>query len=578
MNLLDNPPFPVINTNNSRSIETQIDQGAKSLSPEEKETYKKKLRTQMSYVMDRAKQYLHSKATTQFIANAIASYPNIYTFDRRVSTGATDGKKMMFNIPFILSFYQPDEGERGFRDVAAVAFVIAHEILHAQLGHFTRDASIKDPTDKVAKTRLNYALDHEINCLLVGLGMSCPSNLILYYLPTIPYPNMDVTGADLFNKPNAEYVYAALRKAPDECFEDDESRHDEDKESDLDEEDEDIDSSNEDQEDKEDKKDEKKGNKPPKGKPKEKKGPKQDGNENQKPISGGTDEKEESKEDDKKEKTSGGSGGVSSFKDPIVSKMLDEIAKQKKDIVENMDRRMQVESDANATRQKIIEALSRVNSEYAKSLVNMISAQMSQTSRASGFWKRTLRMFVRNTNLKDVSWNRLSRRFIPYRIYIPKEKDFRLSISIGFDVSGSMNIEDMKAFMLEIEKIMKSFSKNYRIIIHLFSEKVHKKFSTVFDRKNPYTAAAFEALVKKGQAEAEGTDFDDIITTIAMDCRDPKYLSMGGIIFTDGYGYAKAYPSPPSKVKIIWCLVAGSDLTDVLPGINWGLRIIFDKN
>ncbi len=554
-------PFRTINTEDANFKEKMMIAAARDLKGEEKDEYKNELRSRMSFVMNRAKQYLHSKGTTQWIVNALASYSNIHTFDRRISTGATDGTKMMFNIPFILSFYQADRPRDKFEDVAAVAFVIAHEILHAKLGHFVRDTSLKDPTDKKARTRMNYAFDHEINCLLAALGLAVPDSLILFHEDYIPMEGMATTGRFLYENPLADIVYKSLRGVPDEMFDDDESRHDEGADDNLDEYDEDVDSDSEDEEkeDEEEKKpeDNKKKKTPPKGKmkPREKKPEEEEGDQT----------------------AQGGLGKEArEFKDPIVTDMLDKIERRKQDVIDNMDERMKAEAEALLARQNMIQALKNVHSDYANKLANMLTAQMSQITHASGFWKKTLRMFVRNTNLKDISWSRLSRRFIPYRIYIPKEKDNLLSVSIGFDVSASMHIEDMKGFMLEIEKIMKSFSKNYRIIIHLFSDPVHKEFSTVFDRKNPYSAAAFEVLVKKGQAVASGTQFDDIITTIATDCRDKKYLSLGGIIFTDGDGTAPRYPVPPAKTKIIWCLTS-ADLTGVLTGIDWGLRILFDS-
>ncbi len=609
-------PFNVIDTSDSTRKQNMITKHAAGMSETEKKAYKAKLRQQMNYVMQRATQFLLSRDATRFLAQRLTSYPNFYTFDSRIPTGATDGSKMMFNIPFILSLYQPEHGTEGFRDVAAAAYIIAHEICHPFLGHFTRDKSIKDPDDKVYRNRVNVAMDQEVNSLLVHLGMAHNSSMILFYGDDPPYPNMTASGTSLYQNPNAEAVYTALRNVPDQYFAEDQTGHSGNKKNDLDEDDEDLNDVNEEEEDQQDEQDS--GNAPPKGKKgekKEKDDKKPQGQKNkQKDKEKGDDEKDDKdkekssggksddskdkekeqtggitgdddKEDEVKDKTSAGSfneTSISNFSDPVVSKMIQDMEKMSQDIAGSAQKRMEAEAEANRFRQQIIDALKSVDTEEARNLANMMMAQMAQATRASGFWKKTLRMFVRNSNLKELSWNRLSRRFIPYRIYIPKEKDQMLSMSIGFDLSLSMQIEDMKAFMLEIESILKSFSKNYRILIHTFSTPVHRGYSVEFDnKKNRYSAEKFEQIVRTSRESPlnSGTDFDDIISVIAQDCKDRKYLSMGGIIFTDGMGDAKAYPVPPQKTKIIWCLTTKDGKVDpgALSGIDWGLRIIFDN-
>jgi predicted metal-dependent peptidase len=76
--------------------------------------------------------------------------------DARLPTAATDGQRLYFSVPFMAGL---SEAER--------MFVIAHEVWHCAALHFARRG------DRDHK-RWNVAIDHEVNNLLIGEGLTMP--------------------------------------------------------------------------------------------------------------------------------------------------------------------------------------------------------------------------------------------------------------------------------------------------------------------------------------------------------------------------------------------------------------------
>jgi predicted metal-dependent peptidase len=571
--------------------------------------------------------YLASDRRFQFLYNASLKYPNYLTFDERISTGACDGEKMMYAIPHVLSLlkdpecydpnkiikYKPNQvGSKNDSDedkarkrelklppvdkftqasIEAVAFLISHELMHAELGHFFRMETFIDPNDKVGRKRCNFALDHEINTMLTVMGLPFPDVYVLYIGNDLPYPRAKLTGNELFEEPEARVTYEALRDVSDSYFEDD--KHDQtsgSKQSKLSKRDERLDEKNQ----KQKQQDKQSGQQKQQGgdqQNKEQQDKEQQNKEQQdkEQQAGGKQDKEQQNKDKKSREQSGKSGndeteqssngtdpteplndiGKGFSGDPIVDTALDKIEYRKKQMRENLDEKMKADQAHRDAMQRITKALHDAGTDISRKLASLFGAKLIQATRASSTWKRLLRSFLAATNKREVSWSRLDRRFIAYRMYFPKIKDEQISLSIGFDTSGSMDIKDMQAFMVEIEKIMRLFSNRYVIIVHLFHDQVYE--SMVFNERVRYSASSFAAWIDKNRRTDGGTDFTEVVEAIVNDSRGSKYKTLGGIIFTDGFG---GYAGDAPKTKIIWCLVG--DGSGQLPGISWGLRVRFD--
>ena len=84
--------------------------------------------------------------------------------DHRCRTASTDGRRIFFN-PYFIGSLNPDE---------RIA-ILAHEIWHCGLLHFSREIGRIDE-----HKAWNFAIDHEVNALLVQDGFILPDGAILY--------------------------------------------------------------------------------------------------------------------------------------------------------------------------------------------------------------------------------------------------------------------------------------------------------------------------------------------------------------------------------------------------------------
>ena len=99
-----------------------------------------------------------------FIGSLAMNLELIPVVDYRCVTASTDGRRIFFN-PYYLNTLTDDQR----------ATLLAHEIWHCGLSHFTREhGKIED------HNTWNHAIDHEVNALLKEDGFSLPKGCILY--------------------------------------------------------------------------------------------------------------------------------------------------------------------------------------------------------------------------------------------------------------------------------------------------------------------------------------------------------------------------------------------------------------
>lgn len=85
--------------------------------------------------------------------------------DDRCRTASTDGKRVFCSAKFILELNENDS-----------LFILAHEVLHCALLHFTRQG------DRIENHMMwNYAIDHEVNSVLAADGFTVPNGAVLYH-------------------------------------------------------------------------------------------------------------------------------------------------------------------------------------------------------------------------------------------------------------------------------------------------------------------------------------------------------------------------------------------------------------
>lgn len=135
----------------------------------------------------------HARLMSTARTNLLLRYPFFGTLalymrlipERGVRTAATDGKDIYYDPAFVSSLASP-------QGIDLLQTVIAHEVLHAALGHVYRRAD-REPD------RWNVAADLVVNMLLDEAGLSLPAGALL-----------DRSFAGL----NAETVYSRLPKTP----------------------------------------------------------------------------------------------------------------------------------------------------------------------------------------------------------------------------------------------------------------------------------------------------------------------------------------------------------------------------
>ena len=114
-----------------------------------------------------------------FIASLALYLDVVAVMDDRLRTASTDGRRVFVDVDFLASL---DEEER--------LFLLAHEVWHCALGNLKRQG------EREAE-RWNFAIDHEVNALLIEQGFKMPADGVFY--------------RDMVGK-NAEEVYEWLER------------------------------------------------------------------------------------------------------------------------------------------------------------------------------------------------------------------------------------------------------------------------------------------------------------------------------------------------------------------------------
>lgn len=139
-------------------------------------------------------------------------------------------------------------------------------------------------------------------------------------------------------------------------------------------------------------------------------------------------------------------------------------------------------------------------------------------------WRELLQQQIQSVVKNDYTWAKPSRKGWGTGVILPGTNyDNTIDICVAIDTSGSINNEQVKDFLGEIQSIMEQY-KDYAIKLFCFDTAVHNEqdFGPSDDDLQNYTIEG-----------GGGTDFDCIFNHLQEQDIVPKKL----IIFTDGYPF-----------------------------------------
>jgi predicted metal-dependent peptidase len=165
-------------------------------------------------------------------------------------------------------------------------------------------------------------------------------------------------------------------------------------------------------------------------------------------------------------------------------------------------------------------------------------------------WEQVLYRFVERLERDDYSYERYSRRYEPFGIYLPALVDQDgLQLGIGVDTSGSIGDADLTRFISEIVAVMRQrVQVKARFLI--CDAAIHSEF--VLD--NSMGAQEVIAKLRSSMAGGGGTDMNPILREI-----DEKRPEIGAlIILTDGY--IPPPIKPKRRLNVLWALTHDTEL------------------
>lgn len=404
-----------------------------------------------------------------FIGEMLLRFSIVPTYDCRCNTAATDGSKIFFDCEFYSTL---DEAQR--------EFVLAHEVWHNILLHFTR-MQARDPM------MWNIATDCEINHMLQNEGMSVLKDACL--------PDPIVAGK------SAEDIYAYLQKQAQKQQKQNGKgkggNGDGDGNGEGGEGEDDGDSQGSGSSGNGKQKQNGKGGKSGNSKSKH-------GNQFDRHIYEGETAGEGEKQN--------GKWGEKGFDQDFNPSMKD--AKETEDKIKEM-----VTS--------VAQSIERKQGHLPAGIDNIVKEMLKPEIN----WKEALSQFVTKCLNGDHSWRRCSRHALGRGMYLPGKDGEKIKCAVAVDTSGSY-LADLPKFLGELNSIVKTFG-GYEITLIQCDAEVQdvKKYTD----DEPMDVENFKC---KGGG---GTDFKPPFKWLREHGEEDINCL---VYFTDGYGDAPTYPPP----------------------------------
>lgn len=391
--------------------------------------------------------------------------------DRRISTAATDGNVIYFDISFLSSLTQNDR-----------LFVLAHEVWHSILQHMLRLESRNH-------CLFNIASDMEVNELLYADGMFPPKTAVLPSKYGFPSGR------------TAEEYYEMLIDKIKKDREQQNSANDSDQQSDS------TRSSNS----------------------------SKSSNCQNSAIGNVTGDVNGSNVDDNvngiaDDNTNGNANGElkDQFDQHIYEGDIMDEAPGAKDID---DKYGKVGKDEDFNPEVTKNAIERIRESAVSAVQNILrergelpghlSRLIDQLVKPEIDWKEVLSSFVMKTYGIMTDWSQCNRRFVSSGTYLPSRKGDILNVAVGIDTSGS-TCRDVQKFLSEVKGILDSVEEYQLTLIECDSE-VGK-----FEHYTQNDAPDFKNYEMTGGG---GTQLEPIFEKL----RDENEQPNCAVIFTDGY-------------------------------------------
>lgn len=163
-------------------------------------------------------------------------------------------------------------------------------------------------------------------------------------------------------------------------------------------------------------------------------------------------------------------------------------------------------------------------------------------------WREELRRFMESTSRpEDYDWNKPSRRYLPYELYVPApgEGFDVVTARVFVDTSGSIGQYELDLFAAEVSGILEEF-KNVTVTVDYFDTRIDSRKQQVY-----HSDELPVALKPHGGG---GTDFVPIFERVEEDIRaggeEPKFV----LIFSDLC--CSSYPEKDPSYPVLWAKFA----------------------
>ncbi len=159
-------------------------------------------------------------------------------------------------------------------------------------------------------------------------------------------------------------------------------------------------------------------------------------------------------------------------------------------------------------------------------------------------WRHYLWRYLVRT---PIDFREFDRRFIGKRMYLETLEDETVFVAVAVDTSGSINNEQIRVFLSEVQSILLSYP-------HISCQLYYADA----DLHGPYTLTPygnFPTPVGGG-----GTDFRPFFTKLTHD--HSPWATTVAVYLTDGYGY---FPPQPPSFPVLWVVTPGGRDSALFP-------------
>jgi predicted metal-dependent peptidase len=159
-------------------------------------------------------------------------------------------------------------------------------------------------------------------------------------------------------------------------------------------------------------------------------------------------------------------------------------------------------------------------------------------------WRHYLWRYLVRT---PIDFRDFDRRFIGRRIYLETLEDETVSVAVAVDTSGSINDEQIRVFLSEVQSILLAYP-HLHCQLYYADAALHGPYAL-----SPY--GNFPTPVGGG-----GTDFRPFFTRLTQE--NSSWTTTVAVYLTDGYGF---FPPEPPPFPVLWVVTPGGQDSSYFP-------------